>query len=416
MTSEEQTTIKKPTKAALIKELASTFSLKVDEIDDDIYEMAIKGYDRGLKIRTMAARCRFHIVGGARDADKEKITMRGVFVGSRDLTTEKKPLGKNKVQILSFLREGENGSLELMTDPSVPTHFKGFKKDKFGALIESDFVITRDSDRTFTTPGNVVVVDNSYAIDTSKISVITTQQAFALEDYSECAIVGSISGIYPLRVPEWDADKYDDEDFPVIVNGSPVCQIYLEREEDEPILRASISPTHIGKPFIAIDDFDEVWVEGADIEDDLAPSFSGRKVILIGQKRKNSEYDGKDYIDFSINAIIEVTGEPIVSTTPSKTVKAKAGSDKKEDTDKAKKGKQEKVRTRLVEESVTALREETTVEVVKNMHDEKYFKNVSDEDIQKMIDKEFKKQNIAAEPDAPAEDPEVKKDDEGDWD
>lgn len=434
MADKKKEVIKKPTKAALIKELSSTFGLEVDKIEDEVYEKAIKGYDRGLKIRTMAARCRFHIVGGARDADKEKINMRGIFVGSRDLTTEKKPLGKNKVQILSFLREGEDGSLELMTDPSVPTHFKGFKKDNFGALIESDFVITKDSDRTFATPGNVVAIDKNYAIDTSKINVITVPQAFALEDYTECAIVGTVSGIYQLRVPEWDSDKYDDEDFPIIVNGNPVCQLYLEREDEEPILRASISPTNIARPFIAVDDFEEIWIEGADAEEDLAPSFSGRKVILIGQKRKNSEYDGKDYIDFNINGIIEVTGEPIVSTKAVKASKSKPTTDKPADKDaaKAKKAKQMKVRTKLVGESVTALREETTVEVVKNMHDEKYFKNVSDEAIQEMITQEFEKQDISVEPEPEPEpeqeqepetepeeeskEPEAKEDSEEDWD
>lgn len=412
--------IKKPTKAALIKELASTFGLTVDKIEDEIYEKAIAGYDRGLKIRTMAARCRFHIVGGERDADKEKIPMTGIFVGSRDLATEKKPLGKNKVHILSFLAQGEDGSLELMTEPAVPTHFKGFKKDNFGSLIEADFVISKGEDRAFATPSNVVVVEKHPAIDTSKIKVLTAPQVFALEDYTECAVVGTISSLYQLRVPEWEAEKYDEEDYPVIVNGNPVFQVYMEREEDDPILRAAVNPTHLGRPFIAVDDFEEVWVEGADMEEELAPSFSGRKVILIGQKRTNSEYDEKDYVDFNINGILEVTGEPIVAATPKQAKKQSGSTGKTTDKDAAaaKAVKKQKVRQKLVTESVTALRDETTPEVVRNMHDEKYFKGVSDEELQEMIDAEFKKQDITTTPpaDQDPEDPDTKKDsDDDDW-
>lgn len=400
--------ITKPTKKALIEELENSFDLSVRSIDDETYEKAIDGYERGLKIRTMASRCRFFISGGAKDKDKKKIAVEGIFLGSRDLVTKKKPLGKNKVHILSLLVKQADGTLELLTEPNAPTHFKGFKKDNFGALVCANIVVTEGDKGNFVSPSEVKVIDRHPVIDTSKIKTITSSQAAELEDYTECAVVATIASIWPLRVPQWEADNFEDEDYPIVMKGNPVLQMYMEHEDDEPILRASLHPTHLGRPVIHISDFDVIWNEGeVDLEEDLMPSFSGMRVILLGQKRSTSDYNDNTYVDFDVNAIIEVSEEPIVVET---STTAKKPSEKKESSADVE-AKKNKARIAKVKETVTAIRGESTVDIVRSMHDTKFFLGVPDEDIQKIIDAEFKEQDINQEPEPveeqPTEEPEV---------
>lgn len=397
-------TAKKPTKKEIVSALKSEFGLTVDKLEDEVYTKAINNWEQ-VSIRTVASRCRFYLTGSDRDAQKETVDIEGVFMGSRDLVNEKKPLGKNKVQILTFLQKGVDGIFRVFSDPSTPTHFKGFKKDQFGKLVTGKIMMSTNDKGTFCTPKDVAVTDENFTLDTSMIEVLDTQGVYNLPEYTECAVAVEISSIWPLRVPEWEADKYDEEDYLPVVKDNPVFQIYCTAEEDEPILRASIHPVHLGRPVVIMQDFDVLWKEEADMEEELSPSFSGRKVILLGQKRKNSEYEDREYIDFDINAIIEIGKEPV---TVKPEAEKKPGESKKKDT-KAKKdaknAEKDKIREAKIAESVEALREEATGIIVRSMHDEKFFKGVSEEDMEAMVVAEQEKQGVitSKEEDAPAE-------------
>lgn len=413
-------TKKKPTKKEIVGALKSEFGIEVDKLEDEIYEKALNNWEQ-LSLRTIASRCRFYLTGADRDSQKESIEIEGVFIGSRDLVTEKKPLGKNKVQILSFLQKGEDGRFRVFSEPSSPTHFKGFKKDVFGKLIEGKLLISSNDKGTFCTPKDIVVTDDQFQLDTSEIEVLDTQGVYDLPEFRECAVLAEISSMWQLRVPEWEADKYEDEDYPVMIKDSPVFQIYCKAGDDEPILRASIHPTNLGRPVVSIEDFDALWKEDADMEEELSPSFSGRKVILIGQKRKNSNYEDREYVDFDINAVLEVSGDPVVVKAQAESVPGKGAAKKKDKAAEkaAKKAKQQEVRQNKVAESVEALREEATPTIVRGMHDEKFFKGVSDEELQAMIQEEWKKQeiNVPAEVEPgdnpePEEDPETPKEED----
>lgn len=386
-------TKKKPTKKEIVKALQTEFGLEIDKLEDEIYEKALNNWEQ-LSLRTIASRCRFYLTGADKDAQKETIEIEGVFLGSRDLVTEKKPLGKNKVQLLTLLLKGEDDRYRVFADPSTPTHFKGFKKDVFGKLISGKLLLSSNDKGTFCTPKDIVVIDDKFTLDTSKIEVLDVQGVYDLPEYKECAVLIEISSMWQLRVPEWEADKWEDEDYPVMVREKPVFQMYCKAEDDEPILRASLHPTHLGKPVIALEDFDVLWKEGAEMEEELSPSFSGRQVILIGQKRKNSSYEDREYVDFDINAVIEVSGEPIVVKAQAEAVPGKEKKKDKNAKKEAKTAKQREVRQTKVAESVEALREEATPTIVRSMHDEKFFKGVSDEDLQDMIQEEWTKLGI----------------------
>lgn len=405
-------TKKKPTKKEIIAALKKEFGLAVEKMEDEVYAKAINGWEN-LSLRTIASRCRFYITGADRDAQKEAIEVEGVFLGSRDLVTEKRPLGKNKVQLLSFLIKGKDGMLRMFSEPSTPTHFKGFKKDLFGKLVSGKMLLSTKDERTFCQPKDMVVIDDKFSLDTSEIEVLDVQGVHDLPEYTECAVEVEINSLWQLRVPEWEIENQEDEDYPVMVKGHPVFQIYCKAEEDTPILRASLHPVHLGKPVILMEDFDVLWKEGADMEEDLSPSFSGRKVILLGQKRKNSTYEEREYVDFDLNAIIEISGKPVVVEAKAEVIPGKA-KPAKEEKKAAKKAKQQEVRQEKVAESVEALREEASATIVRSMHDEKFFKGVTDEELQEMITEEQEKLGItgASEPETetPSEEP-VKEED-----
>ncbi|MCK5013793.1 MAG: hypothetical protein KAS66_08225 [Candidatus Omnitrophica bacterium] len=390
-------TTKKPTKKEILASLKSEFGLDVPKLEDEVYLKALNDWEQ-LSIRTIASRCRFYLTGADRDAEKESIDISGVFLGSRDLVTAKKPLGKNKVQLLTFLMKGEDDRLRVFSEPSTPTHFKGFKKEVFGKLIEGKMLMTGKDDRTFCTPKDVVVTDPEFTLDTSQIEVLDVQGVYDLPEYRECAVLVEINSIWPLRIPEWEADNWEDEDYPAVVKETPVFQIYAKAEEDAPILRASLHPVHIGRPIIQMEDFDVLWQEGTDIEDELSPSFSGRKVILFGQKRTNSSYEDREYVEFDLNAVIEVTEEPIVVKPAAETIPGKSKDKGDKEAKKVKKAEKEAkkvaVRVAKVAESVEALREEATPTIVRSMHDEKFFKDVEDNHLQAMIDEEMRELGI----------------------
>lgn len=386
-------TKKKPTKKEIVGALKSEFGIEVDKLDDETYEKALNNWEQ-LGLRTIASRCRFYLTGADKDSQKESIEIEGVFMGSRDLVTEKKPLGRNKVQILSFLQKGEDGKFRVFSEPSTPTHFKGFKKDVFGKLVAGKFLLSSNDKGTFCTPKDIVVTEDEFELDTSQIEVLDVQGVYDLPEYKECAVLVEITSMWQLRVPEWEADKFEDEDYPVVLKDSPIFQIYCKAEEDEPILRASIHPVNLGKPVIVMEDFDALWKEGADMDEELSPSFSGRRVILIGQKRKNSIYEDREYVDFDINAVLEVSGDPVVVKAQAEKVPGKTKKRDKTAAKAAKVVKQQEVRQAKVAESVEALRDEATPTIVRSMHDEKFFKGVSDEDLQDMIQEEWTKLGI----------------------
>jgi hypothetical protein len=387
----------KPTVKELIATLKNEFDLeiKMNEIDQDMYDMAIKGHERGLSLRSMANRIRFNLVGKKNDADKEVIKTRGVFLGSSDIVSDKKPLGKNKSQSIFFLEEGDDGLFRPFTDPRMPSHFKGFKKDVFGKLVECDMVITGNDKGSFVSPDNITVIDAEFVLDTSKVVAYDNVGVIELDKYTPCAVVGTISSIKPLRVPVWEQDNYDDDDYPLTVNDNPVFCMYLNADENEPVIKGVCLPTNLGRPYIEIEDFDVMWDEEFDIEDDISPTFVGRQVIIFGKTKTPSDVGDATFMDFDVCGIVEVGGEPnIVSGTPKKSAEKPAA---KEDDSAAKEKAKVKKRKALVKESVTAMMGETTVDIVRSMHDKKFFVGVSDDEIQGWIDAEMTKQGIEQE-------------------
>jgi hypothetical protein len=360
-----------------------------------MYDMAIKGHERGLSLRSMANRIRFNLVGKKNDADKEVIKTRGVFLGSSDIVSDKKPLGKNKSQSIFFLEEGDDGLFRPFTDPRMPSHFKGFKKDVFGKLVECDMVITGNDKGSFVSPDNITVIDAEFVLDTSKVVAYDNVGVIELDKYTPCAVVGTISSIKPLRVPVWEQDNYDDDDYPLTVNDNPVFCMYLNADENEPVIKGVCLPTNLGRPYIEIEDFDVMWDEEFDIEDDISPTFVGRQVIIFGKTKTPSDVGDATFMDFDVCGIVEVGGEPnIVSGTPKKSAEKPAA---KEDDSAAKEKAKVKKRKALVKESVTAMMGETTVDIVRSMHDKKFFVGVSDDEIQGWIDAEMTKQGIGQE-------------------
>jgi len=346
-------------------------------------------------------------------------------MGSKDIATENKPLGKNKSQSISFLQECDDGMFRVFSDPNSPSHFKGFKKNNFGALVDVDFSFTKqNSGITYVTPENVTPVDKSFELDTSKIKVYDINALPELENYTACAVVGTISSIKALRIPNWEQHKFDEdqEDYPLTVKGNPVFQLYLQAndEDGEPIIKGYVSPTHIAKPFITLDDFEAMWpqvpsdIGDEDVDDflreEITAMYNGVEVILIGQKKSDSEYEGNIYVDFDVNAIIPVGNAPSLIEVASGASRAKAAKEAKADTkkdDAVVDAKKIAIRQKKVAETVTAMRDATTPQIVRDMVEAKFFKGVDDAAIQTMIDNEFEVQGIGvpeeAVDDAPIE-------------
>ena len=417
MTGNEK--LKQPTISQLVSAVKEYNGLDITkkDITDEVYADATKGFERGLSLKSMANRVRFYLAGSSKDDEpKETVSARGVFMGSRDIATEKKPLGKNKSQTISFLKEGDDGIFRVMDDPNSPSHFKGFKKDRFGMLVDVDFSFTKKGDVTYVSPENVTPVDKAFEIDTSKIKVYPIAALADLEDFTACAVVGTISSFKPMQIPPWMQDDYpDSEDFPIVMKGNPVFTLYLESDEEkgEPIIKAGVNPSHISRPFIQLEDFEVIMPEVADddmdyeyfLHDEVTPMYNGLEVILIGQKKRSSDYEDKVFVDFDITAILTVDGAPSLIETKSgvkkaKDAKAKKGKSKpdaKKDSKKEaadKEAKKDAIRQAEVAKVVTAMMDATTVDVVKDMVEKKYLTGVSDDTIQEYIDAEFEAQGI----------------------
>ena len=399
--------VNKPTVKELIAALKEFNGLEIaaEDITEEIYENATRGHERGVSLKSMANRVRFYLVGKKNEVPKETTKMTGVFVGSKDRATEAKPLGKNKVQDLSFLVLGDDEYFRVLSDPSPPSHFKGFKKKVFGAYVEADFAITKTDKNTYVSPENVTVLDNDFKLDTGKIKVYDITALPELEDYTACAVVGKLSSIKPSRVPVWEEDKYESEEYPLVIKGNPVFTVYLNAEEGEPIIKGMVHPTNLAKPYITLEDFDAVWPKATELEgledgfvrEEITPMFNDVEVILIGQKKRAADVGDKVFVDFEVNAILAVGNAPSVIEVASGVKRAKSAknaikSDKaaNESNDK----KKQEVRQAKVAAVVTAMRDATTVKIVQDMNDAKFFKGVDDAAIQKMINKEFDAQDI----------------------
>lgn len=400
----------KPTKSEILTELKKKFGLEVEEITDEVYEKVTRGHERGISVKTMASRVRFYLTASSKEDAKEKIPVEGVFLGSRDLVSQRKPLGKNKSQIITFLKKGEDGKFSVFKEPNTPTHFKAFKKDVFGKLVSTDMAITASETYSYVTPGNISVINEEFEIDTGLINVCNIDDLTDMEDYTEVAVVGTMSSIRALRVPMWEVDNWENEDYPLVVNDAPVFQAYMRKQtEDGPVVRVSVHPIHMGRPYIQMEDFEALWDIDADIEEDIRASFADRKVILFGQKRRNNAYDGVDYIDFDANAIIEINNEPIVAEYKTESPASKVPTADKEQ-------KKNQVRMSKVKETVEAFKATATLETVKEMHDAKFFNGVSDDELQAMLDSEMVAQGYeSVEAEIPVETKEEEKESEDVW-
>jgi hypothetical protein len=418
----------KPTIAELVQAVKEYQQLEItkDDITDDIYAAATRGFEKGVSLKSMSNRVKFHLASNGGDKEpKETTSMRGIFMGSSDIVNETKPLGKNKSQTISFLKEGDDGFLRVLSDPNSPSHFKGFKKDIFGALVDVDFSMTKQaSGITYVTPENVTPIDKAFEIDTGKIKVYDANGLLEVEKYTACAVVGKLSSIKALRIPNWEQHKYDEdqEDYPLTIKGNPVFKLYLQAntDEGEPIVKGYVQPTNIARPFITLDDFDIMWPKTPSdlgdmdvddfLRDEITAMYNGMDVILIGQRKNDSEYNDNTYIDFYVNAIIPVGNAPSIIEMASGAERAKAAKEAKAaskqasaEEDAAKEAKKNAIRQKKVGETVTAMRDATTVQLVRDMVDPAIFHGVEDSVIQTMIENEFEAQGITVPEEAAEE-------------
>ena len=133
-----------------------------------------------------------------------------------------------------------------------------------------------------------------------------------MPDYSMCAIHAVSRSMWPLRVPTWDQDKYEGEDYPQIMNDNPVFVMYVNDMAPDMRLTTYVQPTHLSEPYITVQDFDLVFTAEADFEYDIYPALSNRDVVLIGQKRRTYQREDDDTVsvDMDLNAILE-TDDPV---------------------------------------------------------------------------------------------------------
>lgn len=412
----------KPTVAELVSAVKEYQNLDVvaTDITEDIYNGAIRGWERGVSLRSMSNRVKFYLVSSKKqEENKETTSFRGVFLGSQDICNEKKPLGKNKSQSISFLSEGDDGFFRVFAEPNSPSHFKSFKKNDFGSLVDVDFSFTKtERGMTFVTPENVRPVEKNFEIDTGQIKVYDAKGLLDTDKYVACAVAGTISTVKSLRIPNWEQHNYPDmDDYPLTMNDSPVFQVYLTADTDagEPIIKGYVNPTHIARPYIALDDFNAMWpveselmgIDDTDefLQDEITSMYSGVDVILIGQRKNHTEYEGKTYIDFYINGIIPVNNEPSIIealSTADKIKKAKQDADnegaKKQDKE-AMEARKIEIRREKVAGIVASMKGFTTVEVVRNTCEAKVFSGVEDDYIQALIDEALAAQGIGSSDD-----------------
>lgn len=415
---------KAPTREDLIQAVKTEFGLTdfamtPEDIDDEMYEKCIKGYDKGLNIRSMANRLRFQSVGGTQREGATYETKTGYIVGSKDIATEKNPLGKNKVMALGMLVEGDDGKLRIVSEPNCPSHFKGFKDKHYGVHIEAEMEYTTNGTGQYVSPHKISVIDDE-EIDFTKVVGVDNVGLLAVEDFKPVVLQGTIGSIRETRIANWDQDKYPDlEDYPMNdKKGRPTFTMYIHAEEGEPVVKVMFGPTHLAKHFVFLEDFDILWdpEDVEDVREEVSPAFSGRKVVVIGQRRKDSEGDEVTYIDMEGFAVYELDDETdiIIEAPENKAAKAKAGkAGKKAVGDKPVKktpaekkaemeAKKRAARKPHVEDVVEAMQAETTVEVVREMVDAAIFKGVDDDYIQELIDEVFEEKDVDTSEPEPA--------------
>lgn len=324
MTEDE---ISKPTKQSLVNALSVHYGIDTTEeaISDELYLRATDQYDR-LSLRTMAAKL-IMLMNRKTDQSSSKhteyIETSGYLVGSRDFTTKKSVLGRNKVQHVAFLEDQGDGTLKLFTEPNAPTAFKDFPHQVTGKHVSVQMKVTKSDRGTFVTPTNIKVIDDA-VLDTSKIVTSSLEEVSEMDDYSPCAISTFMRSIWPMRVPVYDQDKYETEEFPQLMNGNPVFTFYTAGDESGIRLTSNVQPTHLSSPYITLEDFDILYTEDCDFEYDLHPAIAHRGIVIIGQKRRTYEYNDILHVEIDVNAILE-TGEHDMKTgdndiTPTNTV------------------------------------------------------------------------------------------------
>ncbi len=423
--------VKAPTREDLIKTVKTEFGLedfamKAEDIDDEMYEKCIKGYEKGLNIRSMANRLRFQSVGGTQKEGATYETTEGFIVGSKDIATQKNPLGKNKVMALGMLVEGDDGKLRVVSEPNCPSHFKGFKSKYYGKHIEAEMEYTSNGTGQYVSPHKISIIDD-LELDLSSVVAVDNNGLLNVEEYKPVAIVGTIGSLREARIAAWDRDDYPElEDYPMFdKKGHPTFMVYLHAEEGEPVVKVQFGPTHLAQHTVELEDFDILWdpEDVEDVREEVSPAFAGRRVLIIGQRRKDSDSDEVTFIDVEGFAIYELADdvEPIVEEpeNKAKAAKAKGGKaagkalDKPEKKTPAQKKaemaeKQKAVRKGYVEKVVEAMQAETTVEVVRKMVSGPAFKNVDDDYIQGLIDEIFEEQGLEAGEAEASEEPEEK--------
>lgn len=422
--------IKAPTRNELIAAVKENFDLedfamKPEDIDDEMYEKCIKGYEKGLNIRSMANRLRFQSVGSAQKADATYEDMNGYIVGTKDIATQNNPLGKNKVQSIAMLQEGDDGKLRIVAEPNMPSHFRGFKTKNFLKHITAEMEYTSNERGQYVSPHKITVLDDE-ELDFSNVVAVDNNGLLNVEEFKAVAVYGTIGSIRESRISPWDQDKYPElEDYPMIdKKGNPTFTMYLHAEEGEPVVKVQVGPTHLSKPIIDLEDFD-ILFDPEDVEDvreEVSPAFVGRRVLIFGQRRKDSDAGETTFIDMEACSIFELDedDEPIIEAPENKAAKAKGkkGKGKAEKVDKPVKKtaaqkkaelaeKQKAARLKNIEQVVDAMQEETTPEVVRKMVSGPVFKSVDDDYIQELIDEVFEARGLEAG-EAEEEEPEEK--------
>lgn len=427
-------TIKAPTREQLIEAVKTEFGLEnfamtPEDIDDEVYEKCIKGFEKGLNIRSMANRLRFQSVGGTQKEGATYETVTGFIVGSKDIATQNNPLGKNKVMALGMLVEGDDGKLRIVSEPNCPSHFKGFKAKHYGVHIEAEMEYTSNGTGQYVSPHKINIIDDK-EIDFSNLVAVDNNGLLDVEEYKPVVIYGTIGSIREARVAAWDRDAYpDDEDYPLIdKKGNPTFIMYLHAKEGEPVVKVQFGPTHLSKPHIGLEDFDILWdpEDIDDVREDVSPAFVGRRVVVVAQRRKESNSGDVTFIDTEGFAVFELDDdvEPIIENPTSKAAKAKASKknkvepvggkpQKKSPAEKKAEleAKQRAARKGYVEKVVEAMLGETTPEVVRQMVSGPQFKSVDDDYIQDIIDEVFEEQGIEVGEVEPAEEPPKPKND-----
>lgn len=447
--------VTKPELAAAVKE---NFGLEIEEatITDEMFESATRSAKGTPSMRQMASRIRFFMIGKKKEASVEKEMIpevTGTFVGSRDIASKNVPLGTNKSSSTLFLKKCDDEVLRVFTDPNTPSDFGRVKESLFGNLVTVDMELSPNKyDGFYVSAKNQEIVEKNFQIDTSMVEAYDINSIGKVDDYSDCALVGTIRAIRLTRVPTFNQSLINTEDYPMFVGGVPIFTVYLESEDGEPVVKCHASMRHLSKMFVDVEDFEELFDEelfdtdeaktktddgieyefnrdvvdemGDYMDDEVTPSMFGRKVIFFGTKSRDNDVtkendDGEKvtttFVDFEIAGMIDVAGEPRI-------VEVKSAKDKVKDAKEAKKAakagksskkknadveaKRKAARMELIEVAITAMKQETTVDIVRKMSAPEAFKGVEDEVIAGMISEKMAEMGIEVPEETPEEVPE----------